>query len=476
MAFDVHSLKNIQDFYQAISPWESGYQNNSFTYVAVQRNSSFVIVQGALWLNASPRKTPLNSFSSENVRAGHFQLSDLGMTFRDVVSELGKGSITTPQGNFLFTPKKATDHHGAYFTPLHPSALQAQSRINVLKLAGEKQLLTREPSVLDWELRSSTVPFDSIHELLSEYGVGGLFDDAITIEVIASAVMGFEGDTSKISGETAHINIRLANTLDIRNASVGYREINQGRVKRGVLAGEQFSWKQTDEMQIGSFDLTVEKAAILHCYAIYSKVAQTHWFITDPTTSQNSRRVVVETFDPGLAILTEFMGRSRGKSYDARDLEVAVAWMFWMLGFSTVQLGSTARTQDFSDVVLVTPQGHLAIVECTIGLLKAGDKLAKLVARYVMLRDRLDKSNNRHLKLLPIMVSPLPRAELQADLEQAERLGVLVLAREQLDQIVPRTVIGNNPDELFQEAEKRIQSAQDAFRAKGADPEPELPL
>jgi hypothetical protein len=75
------------------------------------------------------------------------------------------------------------------------------------------------------------------------------------------------------------------------------------------------------------------------------------------------------------------------------------------------------------------------------------------------------------------MVSTLPRAELQADLEQAERLGVLVMAREQLDQIVPRTVIANNPDELFQDAEKRIQSAQDAFRAKaGADSEPELPF
>ena len=145
-----------------------------------------------------------------------------------------------------------------------------------------------------------------------------------------------------------------------------------------------------------------------------------------------------------------------------------------MLGFSTVQLGSTARTQDFSDVVLVTPQGHLGIVECTIGLLKAGDKLAKLVARHATLRARLNNSNNGHLKLLPIMVSPLPRAELQADLEQAERLGVLVLAREQLDQLVQRTLITTNPDELFQEAEKRVQSAQEAFRAKAA--EPELPF
>jgi hypothetical protein len=476
MVFDPSSLNNIHDFYQAISPWDSGYQNNSFTYVAIARDSSFVIVQGALWLNASHSKTPFNTFESENVRAGHFKLSDLGKAFRDVVSDLGKGSITTPQGSFLF-PHQTTNHK-ASFTPLHPSALQAQSRVNVLKLTGARQFLASEPSVLDCELRSSAIPFDSMQELFSEYGLGGLFDDALTIEVIATAVMGFDGDTSKISGQTARINIRLANTLDIRHASVGYREINQGKVKRGVLTGDQFSWKQTEEMQVGSFDLTVEKAAILHCYATYKKVAQTHWYIADPTTSQNSRRVVVESFDPSLAILTEFLGRLRSKGHDARDFEVAVSWLFWMLGFSTVQLGSTTRTQDFADLILVTPQGQFVIIECTTGLLRADNKLPNLIARYATVRQRLDQSNNGHVKLLPIMVSALPRAELQADLEQAERLGgVLVLAKDQLDQITLNTITASNPDALFSEAEKRVRSAQDAMKTKLApDKEPELPL
>jgi hypothetical protein len=75
------------------------------------------------------------------------------------------------------------------------------------------------------------------------------------------------------------------------------------------------------------------------------------------------------------------------------------------------------------------------------------------------------------------VVSPLPRAELQADLEQAERLGVLVLAREQLDQLILATVTPSNPDDLFLEAEKRLRTAQEVMKAKSAnDPEPELPL
>ncbi|MEY9731725.1 hypothetical protein [Bradyrhizobium yuanmingense] len=475
MAFDAVSDDHVKNFMKAIRPWESGYLENSFTYVATRLGQDFVLAQGMLWLRPFQSPIPLTHFQSDNIRAGHFKLSEVGKTFQEIIADLSRGTLATPHGSLVF-PRQPPSHRTS-FTPLHPSALQSQSRLNVLKITGVAQVLPAGPSVLDWELRSSPLPYDSVQELLTEYGLGGLFTDFITVEVIATSVMGFDGDTSQIRQDKAHIVVRLAMNMDTEKVSVGYREINSGVVKRGSLAGHQFAWVQEPERQVGTIDLPVNKAAILHCYAIYNGVAQTHWFITDPTTSQNSRRVVVETFDPQLAIMTEFMARSRGRNYEARDLEVAVAWMFWMLGFSTIQLGSTARTQDFSDIVLATPQGQFAIIECTTGLLKSENKLARLVARHATLRDRLDQSNNKHIKLLPIMVSTLPRAELQADLEQAERLGVLVLAREQLDQITPRTIITNNADELFQEAERRVQSAQDAFRAKtGTDAEPELPF
>ena len=35
MTFDLHSQAHLQNFLEAIAPWESGYENNSFAYVAV---------------------------------------------------------------------------------------------------------------------------------------------------------------------------------------------------------------------------------------------------------------------------------------------------------------------------------------------------------------------------------------------------------------------------------------------------------
>src|ERR1017187_10007144 len=222
MSFDVYSLAKINAFYEAIKPWESGYQHNSFAYVAVKQENDFVLCQGALWLNSMPSKFPFTTFESENVCAGQFKLADVGKTFREFINDLRDGTLVTPQRRLKF-PSDGGQHHGASFTPIHPSALQAQSRVNVLKITGARQILRNEPSVLDWELRSAATPFDSMNELFSEYGLGGLFTDVITVEVLATALMGFNGDDSRISGETATIVVQLANTLDPAKASVGYR-------------------------------------------------------------------------------------------------------------------------------------------------------------------------------------------------------------------------------------------------------------
>jgi hypothetical protein len=473
MTFNLQSLADVHAFYGAIAPWQSGYQHNSFAYVARKESSgNMAIGQAMLWLNSTPSKITFNTFETENVCAGHFRLADVGKSFRELIQDLGTGTITTPDNRKLFF-EPVPGEHGASFSPLHPAALQSQSRLNVLKLTAGPQVLPLNPSVLDWELRGAETPFDTINELLSHYSLGGVFRDFATIEVIASSIMGFNGDASKISGETATIVVNLANTLDPEKALLGYREINPGKTHRGRLSGSQFKWNQSEQLQTGTFELPVAKGAILHCYAIYNNVAQTHWYISDPTTSQNPRRAIFESFDTGLAILNEFLGRSRTKGRDARDLEAGVAWLFWMLGFSTAQLGSTARTQDFSDLILQTPQGQMAIVECTTGLLRADSKLPKLVARAASVRQRLNQSGHAHVKLLSVIVSSLPREELQADIDDAEKLGVVVIAREELDQAVNRTLIAANADDLFSTAERQVEASKSKLRTVS---EPELPL
>jgi hypothetical protein len=354
MSFDVHGQLNIDNFLRAIAPWEDGYTNNSFTYLAIKHNGVFTVVQGAIWLNTNDLKAPLTQFFTENIRAGHYRLISLGKSYRDLIRDVASGVIRTPDGELHFPPANG-GHHSALFTPLHPTALQSQSRVNVLRLGGLPQFVTVQPSVLDWELRAARTPYDNLNELMNEYHLGGMFTDLITVEVIGTSVMAIDGEKSKISGELATIAVNLSKTLPTEKVAVAYRLFSQGKViAREYVDGGRFQWAQDEEAQRGTYNIAVPAAAILHCYSLYSGTAQTHWYITDPSTSQNSKRTIYETFDTGLGILNEFLSRSNVKGRDARDLETAVSWLFWMLGFSPVHLGATSRTQDFADVILTT--------------------------------------------------------------------------------------------------------------------------
>jgi hypothetical protein len=74
--------------------------------------------------------------------------------------------------------------------------------------------------------------------------------------------------------------------------------------------------------------------------------------------------------DPALETIKDIVGKALRKGQDARDLEAAIAWLLWMLGFSVAQLGATSRTQDAADLIATTPNGHFAVVESALKIQK----------------------------------------------------------------------------------------------------------
>jgi hypothetical protein len=131
-----------------------------------------------------------------------------------------------------------------------------------------------------------------------------------------------------------------------------------------------------------------------------------------------------------------------------------------MLGFSVAHAGATPRTSEAADILASTPAGHVAIVECTTGHLKADSKLARLVERSQTIRKRLDESGNRHLKLLPVIVTSLGKEEVKADLDQARSLGVAVATREDLVSALNQTIATSNAESIFTRALESLRSQQ----------------
>jgi hypothetical protein len=110
------------------------------------------------------------------------------------------------------------------------------------------------------------------------------------------------------------------------------------------------------------------------------------------------------------------------------------------------------------------------VVECTLGLLRADGKLSKLAARTVNVRDSLAASNLKHLRVLPVIVTAMTSDQVAADAGPAADVGVLVVTREDLDEVQNELVRFPDANSLFERGLRAVQDRQSARNAdSGAD-------
>lgn len=444
--------QNVSAFFDALRPIEGGYQADIFAFVAVKHLGVFTLVQASLFRNTSI-DLEKSSFETSDVLAGRFNISEVNMSSEEFIRRALLGSISTPFGELRF-PSGEAGRYATNFEPFHEDGLAIQQRLNVLRLDGAIVDGYLDVVALGWHLRAALEPYHGLEDVLHSLQLGSLRGN-LNISVIAFQVALIDTD-SYISGNEAFLKVRLANSLDNKGFRLGYRVLHQGKVfARTSLCGEELNWEESEKFKIGNVKIEVPSSSVIQCFASYSGVAQHFFWIVDPTTSQNPRRTAFEVFDLELVLLREFLSK-QGRGQNARDLEIGVSWLLWLLGLSTATLGGTAKTQDFADLIATTPEGHFFVVECTTGLLKADNKLPMLIQRAQLVKERIVLSGNRHLKVIPVMVTSRTREEIRADLDQAERLGVLVITKEVIEEVLTRTITIPNADSLFIEAERAV--------------------
>lgn len=452
--------KHIETFFARIQPWSVAYMcHGRICFLALRESEEWLLVSARVYLETTSRTNPERDFRTSHVWAGSISLKDLGSSPKDLLALLIDGRLNIGDETVTFEPSDQGSY-SAFYLPFHTEGLKNNNRLAVLTIAGKRFRLAIDRTELDWELKAAATPFETVDELTGVYQTGMLKGDLQTVEFIAFQTVAVDA-TSRVEGITARLVASLAAALDPHNVTLGYRVIQSGAViKRGIIEGRSLQWKKVEDGQRGMKSLRIPKGSILHLIASYSGVAHHQNWFADPKIFPNPRRSAYERFDEGLVILQEFLSK-HGKG-SARDLESGVAWLLWLLGFSTAHFGANSKTSEGPDLLATTPQGHFLVVECTTGLLKADNKLPKLVDRHTMLVARLQGSGSRHLRALPVIVTSKSKDEIRADVDQAEKLGVLVITSETLSTLVARTVFAQNVDELFSEAEKVIQERQSA--------------
>jgi Holliday junction resolvase len=450
--------KYADDFLKAIELNLSGYRHSSFSYLAIRNGDSFELRQGRLSLGGFPQKTPFGHFESKNIKAGIFKLEELKLTERSFIETLFSGRLQTPKGDFLFPPEKEKSY-SVYYARFHPNGMINQCRQRQLIISGSRSsnIQTIE---LDWELKAAPIPFFDLQELCNEYFVGQFKLDSLSVEVVAYNVAVISAESS-IDKTKAKLAIDLVEGLQSEKASIGYRVFEMNKVaKRGLLSGSALTWNNIDGVQRGEAQLEVSIGAVFECVANYNEEAQSYRPVFDPKTAQNPLFLVHQTFDKNLEILQASLAQAQGRGANARDVEVAIAWLLWMLGFSVSYISGISKTTDAPDLIAATTQGNILVVECTMGILKEDNKLPHLVSRAEKIRNSLEISGYQSLRVLPIIVTTKPREEIKADLEQAYKLGVFVVTRETLAELLEQTKLIPDASRLYAQAEEKLKSFQ----------------
>lgn len=454
------SQQAVHDFLEAISPWVETYTHSTFSFLAVRGDGGLVLLQGRLFLQTDVGRVPSKIVTSPSIVVGNIQLNELGLSPSEFLGRLQHSKeLPAPIGSLRF-PVDGHSGISAFFTAFHQAGLSESNRLPVLTLTGaQRHGLIRQPDV-DWELATGALPYDSLNELLNEFSLGGHMGDFAIVEAVAHTVA-FVDLNAKVLGHCAEPAIFLPSNANTDKAKINYRVVLHGNVvDRGSLSGNAITWTTEGSRQRGAGNVEIQSGAVVQCFAIYGDHLHHKGWIGDPSLFQNSKRAAFEEFDPNQVVMRDFLFESQRARKDARDFEVGVAWLLWMLGFSVVHAGATSRTSDAADILATTPAGHTAIVECTVGHLKADSKLSKLVERSNTIRRRLNDSGNSHLKVLPVIVTALSRDEVKADLDQARVLGVAVVTKEDLLSAIDQTVVQRNAEELFMQVESTAQSPQ----------------
>lgn len=462
---DVHRT-TINRFWDDIAPWEDAYIHTGLSFVAVRHDGQLHMIHGRLFLRAAPLAVQSKSFESANIAAGHFTLSDLELTPRALVDRImASEPISTPLGPIQL-PVDRDAGPSAHLLPFHPEGISGGSRLAVLMISGSQRHPYVQQPQFDWELKAAPLPFDSLGELLSEYSLGPYKGDFAHIEVIATTVAEVDFG-SPVQGTTAKPAMLLANTLQRADCHLGFRVMLHGQVKeRGTISGKDMAWEPGEYYSKGVGALSIPSGAALQCFAAYKGKAHHQGWLADPSLSQNPRRAALEEFDDKLTVLRDFLFEELKPRREARNFEIGVTWLLWMLGFNVVHVGAAPRLSDATDLLATTPSGNMVLVECTTGQLKADSKLSKLVERAQTIRRRLDASGNHHIRLLPVIATALGREEVKADLDQAQQLGVVVATREDLQSGLNRTVLLQDTDLLFSQAEESLRNRQEQLDLK----------
>lgn len=450
----------FSNFHALLTSWAGAYPFSMISYVSVKTAKGPRLLFGRILLLPSctlAKDTPFR-FETEHILAARF-VSD--MTAADVAQSLEKAKtrLIPTVDDAMTIELERNGYFSAHFDPISSPffSVPEGKRSPCLVLHGMPRytllsncLGSRPLDRLNWELKAADMPFDNLDELLTYCGLPKMMQmgDSTVFEVVASPP-GWIGDGSTIRNGEASIECHVASALDIGKVKLGYETFPKDSGKRASIDGSVLEWRHEGDIKIGTHRIQVGKAPELQAFLSYESFCLHQLRVWDPQKHLNSRHAIHQVFDKNLDFLRRTLLEPKPNKADA--FEGAVSACFHLFGFSAVNYGRILRLQDGPDIIAMTPTGNVLVIECTLGLLDKNDKLAKLVQRTTVIKEKLASAGYDHLQIQSAIVTPLSRDEVAANLKIAEEHGIAVICKEEIIKLLDQVSLPPDPERIFED-------------------------
>jgi hypothetical protein len=454
--------QSFSDFETLLAPWTSAYLCADISYVGLKTSEGARLLFGRILL--VPARTGVGEiafqFETEHIIAARFVSSTTPADIQSFLAKARNGEILANDGACLSIKPDGT--LSVYFSPIHHPAVSDGPRLPSLQVRGTSKhhliVSVADPRVLDWELKAAAVPFDNLDELLMQCNLPTQIQmgDMTTLEIVANSPV-MINETSTITAGNAVIVCNLAAALDSGKLRLGYKVLHKNSVDRTSVSGTELDWRQEGDVKVGTYKMPIGDASLLQAFVSYAGISHHQWWITDPRKRLNPRFAIHQIFDGDLKILEKMLLKPEADK--SQMFEGAVSTLLNLLGFSVTNYGRAPKLQDGPDIIAVAPSGHISVIECTVGLLDRNDKLAKLVQRSKLIREKLDQAGYGFLQIQALIVSPLTRDEVTADLETAGKLGIAVACKEDLEEMLKAVSLPLNADKVFNDVKNLVPNS-----------------
>ena len=327
----------------------------------------------------------------------------------------------------------AASHRSAEYDPWSCHALVGHGS-SIWQFVGQA---VPDPLDLDNVIRSGPNAYDGFSDLVRRFcarpRAPGIQGDVVTVDLIAPLAVRF--DPGKVAASPDRVSVALraaADTFVAKTELVWTLGATGDPPRHGSAKLGESEWAHEDGGGLRSrLDIPIREGdAVATLFILADGRCVDCVSVPLAGAGSNVRMRIHNVVDPGFRRFLEHLRPER--SHKATEFEEAVGLLFLFLGFHVNPLYAQSGLGDAIDSLAHDPASSVVLaIECTVGPPDAKAKLSKLIARSADVRSKVHDSD-----VIPVLATAIPRAALsKAEVEKADRDGVALLAREDLDDL-----------------------------------------